>query len=1090
MRHISTAWLAGLVVMVVMILGIQTAEATLLYGIDRDNLYIVDPTDGSVDTVPLQFSMPANNESEYYRTGLGLATSDGQTFYLTYGRTPNGIDPLDPDFVPDEATTLYPLRLVEFDITGQEISTTVLDVQDPNRTDSDGNIVDLDGLAFMGSELWGMDRMEKFLIRLIDLTTAPAFDWGTKYYVNPSAEAPISGGLAGSTNRLFATGPNIIGGSGTVDDPWIYDEFSYVYEFNPVSPGTLIQSVQLPSGIGAGRGATHDGTNLWISDADGNLIAFDMATGTTTSTLTITTPMQGLASFSPAVHPPGTAAFVDNGTSITANWTNNGNPTGTLYEVENTTTGETSDWQTDTFTWTFTGLDAATAYNFRVRAQSAGGDISEWTDLGTPDRTAPTVVISSPTTASTYATNLTPLAIAGTASDNVGVASITWVNVSPNDPDGIDDTGTATGTTDWNADVTLYEGDNVITVTATDTEGFTATATLTVTFTDDTAPIVTITSPTDLGTYATNTVLLEVRGTSSDDVGVANVTWENASTNGTETGTAITTNAWADWRTDDITLYEGLNTITITAVDTSAAGNTSTAVLEVTFTDNTAPVIAITDPTSDATYATNLTALTIGGTATDDVDVISVDWVSDQGSSGAATITNNNWSAASIPMVEGDNVITVTAADVAGNTSADTVTVTYTDMPTAPILFQPADGDSLDVLNPRIRAGAFNDPDGDTHAESEWHISLEGDDDFSDLVYQAIENVRLTSCQVPEGVLDPETTYIWRVRYIDNNGIASNWSETWSFITPADIDDSDGNGIPDDQEVQAGDDIDLDGDGTPDDDPADDMVTIKTVVDGMQVGLSLDESSNIANLISLRSIDPADITGTGLPSNYNMAFGLISFKVEVINSADPVTAVFYFNQPLADDFQWVKYDAINGVQDYTSETVISPDRRRIEITLIDGDTGDADNTVNNFVVDPSGPAVITTGGGGGSGRINFQGPGEGGRCFIATAAFGSSVEPHVMILRQFRDHFLMTSRFGQSLVEFYYTHSPKIADTIARHEILRTATRWSLLPLIGFSWLALHIGMVPALAMMAILMMAMVVTVHRKFKHNQLQKTR
>lgn len=72
----------------------------------------------------------------------------------------------------------------------------------------------------------------------------------------------------------------------------------------------------------------------------------------------------------------------------------------------------------------------------------------------------------------------------------------------------------------------------------------------------------------------------------------------------------------------------------------------------------------------------------------------------------------------------------------------------------------------------------------------------------------------------------------------------------------------------------------------------------------------------------------------------------------------------------------------------------------------------------------------------------------GGGCFIATAAYGSYLDPHVMVLRHFRDNVLLQSDLGTAFVTFYYKHSPPIADFIAQHEILRTIFRLALTPLI------------------------------------------
>ena len=97
--------------------------------------------------------------------------------------------------------------------------------------------------------------------------------------------------------------------------------------------------------------------------------------------------------------------------------------------------------------------------------------------------------------------------------------------------------------------------------------------------------------------------------------------------------------------------------------------------------DATAPSLAITAPTGSATYATSTTPLSLGGTAADDTGVTQVSWSNDRGGSGTASGTTN-WTVSGIVLAAGANVLTVTARDAAGNSSSDTLTVTYS-VPTA-----------------------------------------------------------------------------------------------------------------------------------------------------------------------------------------------------------------------------------------------------------------------------------------------------------------------------------------------------------------------------------------------------------------------
>lgn len=97
--------------------------------------------------------------------------------------------------------------------------------------------------------------------------------------------------------------------------------------------------------------------------------------------------------------------------------------------------------------------------------------------------------------------------------------------------------------------------------------------------------------------------------------------------------------------------------------------------------DTTLPNITITSPTSASSYSTTTNSVTLAGTASDNVGVTSVTWSNAAtGGSGNATGTTS-WNTGSISLNPGDNAITVTAHDAAGNTRSDQITVTYSTTP-------------------------------------------------------------------------------------------------------------------------------------------------------------------------------------------------------------------------------------------------------------------------------------------------------------------------------------------------------------------------------------------------------------------------
>jgi YD repeat-containing protein len=110
--------------------------------------------------------------------------------------------------------------------------------------------------------------------------------------------------------------------------------------------------------------------------------------------------------------------------------------------------------------------------------------------------------------------------------------------------------------------------------------------------------------------------------------------------------------------------------------------------------------------------------------------------------------------------------------------------------------------------------------------------------------------------------------------------------------------------------------------------------------------------------------------------------------------------------------------------------------RLTRVTYEDGTTisysHDAAGNVTTTEVTPTPPG----GGGGGSG------------CFIATAAYGSPLHPHVQALREFRARHLLSNAPGRLVCVAYAELSPPLAAFLDEHPSLKPAARVLLAPIV------------------------------------------
>ena len=238
----------------------------------------------------------------------------------------------------------------------------------------------------------------------------------------------------------------------------------------------------------------------------------------------------------------------------------------------------------------------------------------------------------------------------------------------------------------------------------------------------------------------------------------------------------------------------------------------------------------------------------------------------------------------------------------------------------------------------------------------------------------------------------------------------------------------------------------------------DDVVTM-TCTTGKSIGVKVATGGNCVNI---GTNDPATITDTtNRPEN--LIYGLVDIQLKVNTAGATATVTIYLSTPVPDGYGWYKYSAANGWIDYSANAVFNATRDQVTLTLVDGGIGDADGVANGLIVDPSGTGSAASSGGGGGGS------GGGGGCFIATAAFGSSMEKHVAILKDFRDNYLFPNTMGRIIVNTYYKYSPAVAHFIEKHETLRGVVRMGLMPLVVISYSTIHFGPVTTLTVFAVL---------------------
>ncbi len=326
--------------------------------------------------------------------------------------------------------------------------------------------------------------------------------------------------------------------------------------------------------------------------------------------------------------------------------------------------------------------------------------------------------------------------------------------------------------------------------------------------------------------------------------------------------------------------------------------------------------------------------------------------------------------------MDGDGIANLTEfqADTNPATAPDNVA------PDAPVIDTVIQTERV-ALTPVLVAGAYFDADHDVHYQSQWQISTESD--FSTLILNETSKTRRTAYTVGEMVLDVDTVYYWRVKFIDARNGASDWSPhaTFSTITAQDSDDTDLNGIPDAQEVDS---VDINENGTPD--YLEDRIMAVNTVEGQSI-VGVEVVSENVTLVSIKSLPTAMLADQSV----KMGFGLVGFKLYLSDGVKTATVKIHFSSQVSQDAQLYKYIVDNGWEAY-GNAVLAGNRKSVTMILEDGGVGDEDGVENGVIVDPSGIADTdspTSEGASLSTGWASAGSGGGG-CFISIGTSGFS----------------------------------------------------------------------------------------------------
>jgi hypothetical protein len=215
----------------------------------------------------------------------------------------------------------------------------------------------------------------------------------------------------------------------------------------------------------------------------------------------------------------------------------------------------------------------------------------------------------------------------------------------------------------------------------------------------------------------------------------------------------------------------------------------------------------------------------------------------------------------------------------------------------------------------------------------------------------------------PNCTLQNGTTYVASIASTAA-GLDSS-TDSWRFTTIAGSPDSDGDGVPDNEDAFPFNKK----KSTPPSPKGHGPIEVDA---GDSAGTSLAEVMGISDTNSR-------LNQSGRPAELEFLDGLVSFKVEGVAPGGTIAVKVTFPSDIPAGSKVYQVDA-NGFHEYAGATISG---NSLTMTLTDGGPGDGDGQVNGTIVDPVGVASPATTG---SGSLDLSTSGASGGCSIAGKA--------------------------------------------------------------------------------------------------------